>query len=210
MTATYRLKGMGWFLSCVIGALGFYLISLQVATERKKLDDLNRDIAQAHRDIRGLQTEFTTRSNLAQLERWNGEVLALTAPTPDQYIGSEAQLAALDFNGGMAADVQTAQLVIPSAAPLDGRAPEPIVATRPIVMAANAPVAVAPVPAAHGHASEPRESVRVAVATPTPRAAKPAMRRTKAEAVAMLDRTLLSDATLGDLIAGARAERRSR
>src|SRR3546814_6913634 len=44
MTATHRLKGMGWFLACVIGALGFYLISLQVATERNKLEDMSREI----------------------------------------------------------------------------------------------------------------------------------------------------------------------
>jgi hypothetical protein len=204
MTATYRLKGIGWFVSCVVGALVFYLISLQVATERKKLEDLNHDIAQAHRDIRGLQTEFSTRANLAQLERWNGEVLALTAPTPAQFIGSEAELAALDFNGGMGADVQTAQLVIPSAAPLDGRAPEPIVETAPIVMAANAPGAVAP---AAVRTKEAKQPVHVAAKSEPAATPKP---RPKAEAMAMLDRTLLSDATLGDLMAGARAERRSR
>ena len=32
----------------------------------------------------------------------------------------------------------------------------------------------------------------------------------KAEAMAMLDRSLLSDSTLGDLLSGARTERRSR
>src|SRR3546814_15634897 len=99
MTATHRLKGMGWFLACVIGALGFYLISLQVATERNKLEDMSREITQARRDIRSLQTEFSARSNLAQLERWNGEVLALSAPTSAQFVSSEAQLASLDFNG---------------------------------------------------------------------------------------------------------------
>jgi hypothetical protein len=204
MTATHRLKGMGWFLLVVIGALGCYLMSLQVATERKKLEDLNHDIAEAHRDIRALQTEFTTRANLAQLERWNGDVLALTAPTPAQFISSEAELAALDFNGPAGPEVQTAALVIPSAPPLEGRAPEPVEQTpAPVMMAAAAPVPVAPVRA---HAKEKKEPVRVAAAEPTPKVkAKP-----KAEAMAMLDRTLLSDATLGDLLAGARAERRGR
>ena len=41
MTAAYRLKGIGWFGSCVAVVLGFYLVSLQVAAERKKLDDVN-------------------------------------------------------------------------------------------------------------------------------------------------------------------------
>src|SRR3546814_4676319 len=54
-------------------------------------------------------------------------------------------LASLDFNGPGGAEVQTAQLVIPTAAPLRNAAPVPA-ETRPaaIVMAANAPVAVAP------------------------------------------------------------------
>src|SRR3546814_19854290 len=58
MTATHRLKGMGWFLACVIGALGFYLISFQVATARNKPEDMSRDITQARRHIRPSQTEF--------------------------------------------------------------------------------------------------------------------------------------------------------
>ncbi len=211
MTATYRLKGMGWFLVVVIGALGCYLMSLQVATERKKLEDLNHDIAQAHRDIRALQTEFATRSNLAQLERWNGEVLALTAPTSAQFISSEAQLASLDFNGAAGPEIQTAALVIPAAPPLDGRAPEPVEkkTPAPIVMAAAAPVAVAPTPA-RVHETKASEPVRIVAEQKAP--AKSASHRTKAkiEAMAMLDNTLLSDATLGDLLAGARAERRRR
>jgi len=206
MTATYRLKGMGWFLVVVVGALGCYLISLQVATERKKLEDINRDIAQAQRDIRALQTEFSTRANLAQLERWNGEVLALTAPLPAQFISSEAELASLDFNGAAGPDVQTAALVIPAAPPLDGRAPEPVDQTPAVVMmAAAAPVPVAPVSQRTQNANEP---IRVAAADPAPAPRAKAPR--KAEAMAMLDRTLLSDATLGDLVAGARAERRRR
>src|SRR3546814_16806742 len=106
---------------------------------------MSREITQARRDIRSLQTEFSARSNLAQLERWNGEVLALSAPTSAQFVSSEAQLASLDFNGTGGAEVQTAQLVIPTAAPLRNAAPVPA-AQRPaaIVLAANAPVAGAP------------------------------------------------------------------
>ena len=114
MTATYRLKGVGWLAVCVIVALAFYLVSLQVAAERSRLDSVNRSIVGAQRDIRALETEFSTRSNLAQLERWNGEVLALTAPAPDQYVHSEAQLASLDFASGNGAQVEMASLVIPS------------------------------------------------------------------------------------------------
>ena len=69
MTAAYRMKGVGWFGGCVAVVLGFYLVSLQVAAERKKLEAVNGQIRSAQRDIRALETEFDTRGNLAQLER---------------------------------------------------------------------------------------------------------------------------------------------
>ncbi|MEJ8629019.1 hypothetical protein P0F65_02305 [Sphingomonas sp. I4] len=95
--------------------LGFYLVSLQVAAERKKLDDVNARIATAQRDIRALETEFDTRANLVQLEKWNGDTLALTAPIAGQFVGDEAQLASLDVTHGPAAGtVQTAALLVPS------------------------------------------------------------------------------------------------
>jgi hypothetical protein len=72
MTAAYRLKGLGWFGGCVVVTLGFYLVSLQVAAERKRLEQVDTRIRVAVRDIRALETEFDTRANLAQLERWNG------------------------------------------------------------------------------------------------------------------------------------------
>ncbi|GAA3249494.1 hypothetical protein GCM10020258_03600 [Sphingomonas yabuuchiae] len=114
MTAAYRLKGIGWFGSCVAVVLGFYLVSLQVAAERKKLDDVNGRIAAAQRDIRALETEFDTRANLVQLEKWNGDTLALTAPVAGQFVGDEAQLASLDVTRGPAEGaIQTAALLVP-------------------------------------------------------------------------------------------------
>ena len=117
MTAAYRLKGIGWFAGCVAIVLGFYLISLQVASERKKLDGINDRIHAAERDIRALETEFDTRANLAQLEKWNGDTLALASPTAGQFVASEAALASIDVNQVAAPGqpgVQTAALVVPS------------------------------------------------------------------------------------------------
>jgi hypothetical protein len=51
----------------------------------------------AQRDIRLLQTEIGTRGRLAQLERWNVRVLALSAPTADQILGDKFQLASLSL-----------------------------------------------------------------------------------------------------------------
>lgn len=228
MTAAYRFRGLGWFLSGVIVVLGFYLVSLQVAAERKKVDDVNRAIAAAKRELRALETEFNTRANLAQLERWNGDVLALTAPTADQFVSDEAALAQVNFNRGSDTKVASVAYVVPTAPPAPAlqtaavqtaaatpeAAPAVAVAT---VQAAPAVVRVAAVTttsATPGMASAPRPAIgrtvinRVATAAGTPAARNVAVVRNtrRTQAVAMLDRSLLSDSMIGDLVDGARAE----
>ena len=72
--------------SCAGAALGCYLVSLRVASERAALESVETEIVLAQRDIRLLQTEIGTRGRLAQLERWNVKVLALSAPSADQFL----------------------------------------------------------------------------------------------------------------------------
>jgi hypothetical protein len=81
--------------SCAGAALGCYLVSLRVASERAALEDVENRIVLAQRDIRLLQTEIGTRGRLAQLERWNVKVLALSAPSADQFLEGGFQLARL-------------------------------------------------------------------------------------------------------------------
>lgn len=188
MTAAYRMRGLGWFLSVVIVTLGFYLVSLQVAAERKKVADLDRKILMAKRDIRALETEFDTRANLAQLERWNGDVFALTAPSSDQFVADEATLASIDLDAPAAEGIptRTASYIVPSAP----RAVETI--------------APAPEPAAPPVVSTPPPAGRTMLASVAAVPPHPTSHRT--QAVAMLDRKLLSESTIGDLMNSARAE----
>ena len=81
--------------SCAGAALGCYLVSLRVASERSALENVENQIVMATRDIRLLQTEIGTRGRLAQLERWNVKVLALSAPSADQFLGGSFELAKL-------------------------------------------------------------------------------------------------------------------
>jgi len=81
--------------SCAGAALGCYLVSLRVASERAALENVETQIVLAQRDIRLLQTEIGTRGRLAQLERWNARVIALSAPTADQFLKSGFELARL-------------------------------------------------------------------------------------------------------------------
>jgi hypothetical protein len=81
--------------SCAGAALGCYLVSLRVASERSALESVETEIVTAQRDIRLLQTEIGTRGRLAQLERWNVKVLALSAPAADQFLNGSFELAKL-------------------------------------------------------------------------------------------------------------------
>jgi len=212
MTAAYRLKGLGWFGGCVAVVLGFYLVSLQVAAERKKLDQVNARIGAAERDLRALETEFDTRANMVQLERWNGDTLALSAPTARQFVRDEAQLASLDVNA-VGADVQTAALVVPSqpgaVIPSAVPAPQPAMERAAVQMAAAANAAPAVIRTSTIRALEPARPAPAVVAAArqeTAARAKVAVAKVRPEAVAMLDRKLLSDTTLGDLLNGAHTE----
>ncbi len=91
-------RGFGsvlWAGTVAGAALGFYLVSLNVASERAQLEEVENRIALAQRDIRLLQTEIGTRGRLAQLERWNVKFIRLSAPTADQFADGGFQLATM-------------------------------------------------------------------------------------------------------------------
>ncbi len=172
-------KSLGWFLAGVAVALGFLLVPLQVAAERKKLDRTASEILRAKRDIRALETEFDTRASLAQLDKWNAESLGMVAPAADQFVADETALAAIEPT---AAGPQMASFV--PAAPV------------------NAGVSQAPAEPA------PRDAM-AAVAQPQSQPVSQSQARSEARpraALALLDRALLDDSVIGDLRSGARAE----
>ncbi|WP_300972822.1 hypothetical protein [Sphingomonas sp. LHG3406-1] len=86
---------MGWVAAVAGTALGCYMVSLKVASERASLEQVENRIVLAQRDIRVLQTEIGTRGRLEQLESWNVKVLALSAPQAHQFLEGEFQLATL-------------------------------------------------------------------------------------------------------------------
>lgn len=86
-------KPVGWVAGVASAALSCYMLSLNVAAERAELAKLERQIVTAKSDIRMLQTELGTRGRLQQLESWNANVLALSAPTSAQFLESELTLA---------------------------------------------------------------------------------------------------------------------
>jgi len=178
--AVYGFKGLGWFATTLTVALGGYMVMAQGASERAKLHQIEVRIADAKRDIRNLDTEFSTRANLAQLERWNsngeGGGLGMAAPAPQQFVEGETALANLDNQPE--AKIEKVALVVPAGAPRAQDAVQTAAVTR-----------------------DPTGAT--AQAKPMGTAA-----RAPARAVAMVDRRqLLSSSTMGDLERSADSER---
>ena len=92
------VRGFGslFMAASVAGAaLGCYLVSLTVASERAELEAVEARIVTTQRQIRTLQTEIGTRGRLAQLERWNANFIRLSAPSADQILEGSFQLATM-------------------------------------------------------------------------------------------------------------------
>jgi hypothetical protein len=121
---------MGWVGCVAAAALGCYLVSQRVASERGAVERLDRRIVMARIEIRKLQTELGTRSRMPVLEKWNSDVLALSAPSAHQYLHGEVQLANFEVAPAPMPSVQQA------VAHEDVRAPAKVV-----TVAASAPTA---------------------------------------------------------------------
>lgn len=95
MMIASRFRTVVWVAGVAIAALGCYLVSLKVAAERAQVMRIDRQLSATQGELRELGTELDTRGRLVQLERWNADVLALTAPKAAQYLTGEMQLASL-------------------------------------------------------------------------------------------------------------------
>ena len=93
--SAHGFKSLFMAASVAGAALGCYLVSLNVASERAKLELVEGNIVTTQRDIRLLQTEIGTRGRLAQLERWNAGFIRLSAPNADQFLDGGYQLATM-------------------------------------------------------------------------------------------------------------------
>jgi hypothetical protein len=139
-------KSVVWVAAVGGAALGCYMLSLQVATERAELAKVERRIIAAKQEIRSLQTELGTRGRLSQLERWNAEVLALSAPASAQFMQSEFTLARFD-RPEETLDERSATVRLASAEAADTKTEEEKPA-QPVVVRAVAPAPAPPAEAA--------------------------------------------------------------
>jgi hypothetical protein len=144
------------------------MVSLRVATERADLAKVDRQIIAAKREIRSLQTELGTRGRMTQLEDWNSNVLALSAPSAAQFVNDDVMLARLEKSqptvGQRSADVRMASAEIAPAAPQAAPAPAP---------AAEAPKPVPHVVQAVAHPAPPQPALHHASYTPAAKSPLP-------------------------------------
>jgi hypothetical protein len=221
MIAVKRLQSLFWVLVVALGALGAYLVSLRVATERNELTRVQVQVVAARADIRYLETEFSARSSMRQLERWNVDDFRYSTPTAAQYLEGERALAHLDGiqpNGPayVAPPVMVAMVETPADLP---SAPQPVPAS-PAATQIRSEIAII----RSAHARDNVEKLAVAEAPSRATESKPVEKAKKkdapvdtsrpdplarrAERMAMLDAKLLDDSTLGDLSAKAAREKR--
>ncbi len=207
MIAVKRLQSLFWVLLVTLGALAAYMVSLRAATERNELNRVRSQIAQTRGEIRYLETEFSARASLRQLERWNAEDFRYSTPTVGQYLDGERALASLDGvqpNGPayVAPPVMTAMVQSPADLP-------------PVVQVAQASPAATQIRSdiaiiRTAQAADKVEHLSRPAASPSAKAdrARPSPVARTAERMAMLDSKLLDDRTLGDLSARADGEKR--
>ena len=89
-----RIRRIGWFAVLALCTALYAMLHLKVNAVRSEVVRTERQIVQLERHKMLLETEFATRSSQLQLESWNRVEFGYTAPTADQFVDGERQLAA--------------------------------------------------------------------------------------------------------------------
>lgn len=205
-------KPVGWVAAVATAALGCYMLSLNVASERAELERIERQIIIAKQEIRSLQTELGTRGRLAQLDRWNAEVLALSAPTSAQYLDSAFTLARFDQQEKTIEERAQVHMAAAISRPV------PEVEIAPGDFAAAVEAAREPRPVVHRAAyvptdEKPFKPVNAALqrtSSDNLAAMKPAAVEAPAAAPATRQSSLLDDKLVAEIGAVARSEKKQR
>jgi len=199
-------KSVAWVAGVGAAALSCYMLSLKVAAERAELAGVESRIVATQRAIRDLQTELGTRGRLQQLENWNAEVLALSAPAAGQYVENELLLARFETRDTPAAVEAPVRMASAETAPQQApHAEAPAAVQRAVAPAtpARAPsqpairrASLTTAPAAPVRAERPKPA-------PAPTTTASAAPRTPSRASSLLD-----ERTAREIGEAARAERR--
>ncbi|OYU14899.1 MAG: hypothetical protein CFE37_08420 [Alphaproteobacteria bacterium PA4] len=129
--------------------VGCYTVNLQVSAERAQVKKLRQQVQRDVSDIQDLQAELDTRAGQTVMQRWNDDVLQMSAPAALQYLRSPVQLASF--------------VPAPAAQPMLRNAVTP---AEPVIAKADPVIRVAFAPAAPAAASARPQVVNAAYALP--------------------------------------------
>ena len=101
MTPHSRIRRIGWFAALAICAMLYLTLHLRVHAVTSEVIRAERQIVALEQEKLLLETEFETRSNQLQLAAWNRVDFGYVAPSAEQFLENERQLAS--FGGPRAA-----------------------------------------------------------------------------------------------------------
>lgn len=186
LMAARKLQGIGLVLLVLLFAMLLYPVSLNVAATRSELTRIERQIERTRDNIRYLESELAVRASMRQLEQWNVETFGYSAPSADQYLENERQLASLDR--------------LPRARGANDVAPVLMAMVSPVALPDKEQAAPAAKPAAE-------KPVLIAQATEVRSDADPRLAPTRRrEQLKMIEDQLLAESTLADLKRAAARE----
>ena len=93
MTSHSRIRRIGWFAALATCAMLYLTLHLRVHAVHSEVVRAERQIVALEQQKILLETEFETRSNQLQLEAWNRVDFGYVAPTAEQFLENERQLA---------------------------------------------------------------------------------------------------------------------
>ena len=95
-----RLRQVGWAVVLSMCIAGFLALTFQVNAVKSEVRLAERQLIALEREKLLLETEFQARANQQQLADWNRIEFGYSAPSADQYLESERQLASLGVPRG--------------------------------------------------------------------------------------------------------------
>lgn len=90
-----RLRSIGWAVILTVCFAAVLALTFRVNAVKSQVMLTERQIVRAKQEKSFLETEFLTRANQQQLRNLNDVEFGYQAPTADQYIEGERQLASL-------------------------------------------------------------------------------------------------------------------
>ena len=103
MTGGSRLRQIGWAMVFAACIAIFAALTFKVNAVKSQVALAERQIVALERDKLILETEFQARASQQQLADWNRIEYGYAAPTAEQYLENERQLASLGQERGVGA-----------------------------------------------------------------------------------------------------------